>query len=658
MIFRGSVAIGHLLFFMLLMCYHQPLSAAIKLPKLISNGMVLQREKPIKIWGWADVGEKVEVRFAGKNFVTEAGANGKWQLMLPAMKAGGPKKMMLTGTNVITLSDILIGDVWLCAGQSNMELTMNTAKEIYQKEIANANNTQIRQFLVKQNSSFYQQEDFDLSSWKPANPQNVLEFSAVGYFFALEVYNRYRIPIGLINNAVGGTPAEAWMSDDALVKFPYLYQQAILFKDPAEIEKVKVKDNDRKKAWFDDLRSKDQGFADNGNQWKSNSVNFTSWSSFTIPGFWQENMLKNKGSVVWLKRTITLSKSQIMKSGYLELGNIDEQDSTYVNGVFIGATGNKYQSRKYSLPNGLLKEGENTITIRALDTESPGGFMAKKPYQLVLGEEKLALDGIWKYKVGVEVPPLRSNTFTNFSVKPTVWYNSKVAPMLQYQFKGVLWYQGEANVHKAKEYYRLFPALIKNWREKFNQGDFPFLFVQLANLGAADALPADDALTRLREAQAATLAVANTGMAVTHDIGDWDDIHPLNKKEVGRRLFLSAQKIAYGVTNAFVTGPVFKSLQKKDQQIIIHFDNVGSGLRSSNGKPLSHFAIAGEDGKFVWAKAEIRGKNIVVVHTENVKNPIYVRYAWSKNPETANLYCENGLPAVSYRTDNLELKDN
>jgi len=651
MILKGSPAISRLLFFLLMVYNQQPLSAAIKLPRLISNGMVLQREKPIKIWGWADVGEKVEVRFAGTDLVTQAGSDGKWQLLLPAMKAGGPKRMIIKGTNLITLEDILIGDVWLCGGQSNMELTMHTAKEIYQKEIANANNPSIRQFLVKQNYSFYQQQDLEPSSWKSANPQNVLEFSAVGYFFALEVYNKYRIPVGLINNAVGGTPAEAWMSDDALIKFPYLHQQAILFKDPIEIEKVKVKDNDRRKAWFDDLRAKDMGLGYNGNQWKSNSLDFTSWASFTVPGLWQKNILQNNGGVVWLKRIVTLSKSQSMKSGYLELGNIDEQDSTYINGVCIGVTSNKYQLRKYVLPNGLLKEGENIITVRVLDTESPGGFIAKKPYQLILEEEMLPLSGVWKYKVGVEVPPLRNSTFTNFSVKPTVWYNSKIAPILHYQFKGVLWYQGEANVHKAKEYSILFPALIKNWREKFGQGDFPFLFVQLANLGSPDSLPSDDSLTRLREAQAATLSVANTAMAVTHDIGEWDDIHPLNKKEVGRRLFLSAQKVAYGLTSAFVTGPIFKSFQRKGTKFIIHFDNVGSGLRSGNGKPLSHFAIAGEDGNFVWAEAEIQGKNIVVVHTENVKNAIHVRYAWSKNPQIANLYGENGLPAVSFRTD-------
>lgn len=655
MISRSLSTIVHMSLFLLLVFGQQSLYAAIRLPKLISNGMVLQRDKPIKIWGWAAAGENISVHFNGKDLSTHALADGKWQLTLPAMKAGGPHTMVLKASNEIKLTDILIGDVWLCSGQSNMELTMHTAKEIYSKEIADANQPQIRQFLVQQKSNFDQQEDLEPSSWKSANPTNVLEFTAVGYFFALEVYHKYRIPIGLINNAVGGTPAEAWMSDDALNNFPHLHQQALLFKNPAEVEKVKKADEARRKAWFDQVRMLDKGFSAHQSPWYANAFDASAWPSFTVPGFWQGNILPNSGGVVWLKRTITLSKAQVLQSAYLELGNIDEQDSTYVNGLNIGATANKYQPRKYALPKGILKEGENTITIRVLDTEPPGGFISKKPYQLVLGEEKLPLSGAWKYKVGAEVTPLRNNTFTNFTVKPTVWYNSKIAPILTYQFKGVLWYQGEANVHKAKEYYTLFPALIKNWREKFGQGDFPFLFVQLANLGAADSLPSDDALARLREAQAATLSVPHTGMAVAHDIGEWDDIHPLNKKEVGRRLFLSAQKVAYGVKDAHLTGPVFKSVTKKNQQLIIQFDQVGSGLVTKDGKDLLHFAVAGDDGKFVWAKAEIKGKNTVLVHTDKIKDPVYVRYAWSRNPATANLYGGNGLPAVSFRTDRLDL---
>ncbi|SOD12544.1 sialate O-acetylesterase [Pedobacter xixiisoli] len=649
MISRTNKTIG---LFFLIVFIQSSVFAAIRLPKLISSGMVLQRDKPIKIWGWADAGEKVEVLFNGKKFNANTGTGGKWQLTLPAMKAGGPETMVVKGSNVIRLEDILIGDVWLCSGQSNMELTMNTARKKYQKEIADANNNKIRQFAVKQQWSFHQQEDLEPSAWKSVTPANVLEFTAVGYFFALEVNGKYGIPIGLINNAVGGTPAEAWMSEDGLRSFPYLQKQALLYKDPNEVDKVKKTDEGRRKVWFDQVRSTDKGLATN-DKWYDHKIDFSSWSSFSIPNLWSSDILSNKGGVVWFKRTILLTKEQALKPAYIELGNIDEQDSTYINGTLVGTGSNKYQPRKYNLPKGVLKEGDNIITVRVIDTEPPGGFILNKSYQLVLGEEIIPLNGLWKYKIGAEVPPLRNNTFINFSVKPTVWYNGKIAPILDYQFKGVLWYQGEANVHKAKEYHTLFPAMIKNWREKFDQGDFPFLFVQLANLGASDSLPSDDALARLREAQATALSVANTGMAVAHDIGEWDDIHPMNKKEVGRRLFRSAERVAYHAAGAFATGPVFKSMVKQDQQFLIFFDNVGSGL-VSKGKELRHFAIAGEDGKFVWAKAEVKSANSVSVEFGSVKNPIYVRYAWSRNPERANLYDSNQLPVAAFRTDNLE----
>ncbi len=623
--------------------------ALVKLPSLVSDGMVLQRDKPIKIWGWADPGEKITTQFNGSVYATVTDSEGRWKLVLPALRAGGPYEMTIKGTNEIKLKDILIGEVWVCGGQSNMELTMSRVKETYPKEIENSENKFIRQFFVKGNWNFHEQQNMESGTWVSASPKTIYGFTALGYFFALEIFQKYKIPVGLINSSVGGTPAESWMSESALSAFPHYQKEVLFFRNQQEIDKVKTKDDAIKKSWFDNVKKQDKGYQ--ANRWFEPTFNFSSWPQMNIPGFWQNQGLKDVSGAVWFKRTISLSEEQTTKPAYIELGNIEEQDSTYINGRFIGSTSNKYLPRKYQIPLGALKAGENTITVRVLDTEAPGGFIDGKPYQLVIDGKAIPLSGAWSYQVGVATEALRSADFTNFSYKPSVWYNTKIAPITQYQIKGVIWYQGEANVSKAKEYQTLFPALINDWRVQFKQGDFPFLFVQLANIGVVEKQPSDHALARLREAQTTTLGLKNTGMAVTHDIGEWNDIHPQNKKEVAHRLFAAAENVVYHSENATAAGPLFESAKIEGNKIVIRFSNVGSGLHVKNGENLNHFAVSGPDLNFVWAKAEIKDKNTVVVWSESMKSPKYVRYAWARNPEGANLYSKEGLPAVSFRTD-------
>ncbi|WP_114778613.1 sialate O-acetylesterase [Botryobacter ruber] len=450
--------------------------ADVKLPRFISNSMVLQRDRPIPVWGWAEPGEKVSVSFNGKTYNAQTGTDKKWQVSVDATKAGGPFVMTVKGNNTIVIEDILIGDVWICSGQSNMQFTLDKVKEKYSAEIASSANPQIRHFKVEPAVRYEPAVDVKSGGWKQANPENVSGFTAVGYFFARELYSKYKVPIGLLHTSYGGTPAEAWVSASTLQDFPHYLQHT---DEPAEGEQL-----------------------------------------------------------------------------------------------------TSMQERR----------------------------------------------------------------------KPTVLFNGMVSPLIPYGIKGVIWYQGEANAKKGREYRQLFPALIKEWREKWGQGDFPFLYVQLANFQKAPDMPAESDWAELREAQAMTLALPNTAMAVIHDIGEAKDIHPKNKKDVGLRLALAARKVAYGDSKVVYSGPTLKSVKAEQNRLVLSFDHIGGGLVAKGGGDLKQFAIAGPDKKYVWANARIEGDKVIVWHA-SVPDPVSVRYAWANNPEGANLYNKAGLPASSFRTD-------
>lgn len=623
------------------------LYAQVRLPKLISDGMVLQREVPIKIWGWASPGEKVEIKFVDSAYSVEASDKGKWQIMIPPQKAGGPYKMEISASNKITIKDILIGDVWVCSGQSNMELPMRRVEPVYKDIIANSSNKYIRQFYVPREYCFIERkEDFSDGKWIEANPQTVLDFTAVGYFFARELYDKYKIPIGLINTSLGGSPAEAWMSEEALKEFPHYYEELQKFKDYSLIEKIRKSDSVRINNWYTALRRKDEGYKNPDTPWYSTSLNTAGWDSIAIPGYWTNTPLEGTNGAVWFRKEIEIPESADKSSGLLILGRIVDADSVFINGKFIGTVSYQYPPRRYRIPEGVLKPGKNLITVRVISNIGDGGFVPDKQYELVLKDTTIDLKGYWKYKTGAVMPPLESQTFIRW--KPGGLFNAMLAPLFNYKIKGVVWYQGESNADRPVEYRRLFPALIKNWRNNWHQGNFPFLFVQLANFMEPDSEPSNSNWALLREAQTKALDLPNTGMAVTIDIGEWNDIHPLNKKDAGKRLALAAMKIAYGEELVF-SGPVYKSMRIEGNKIIIDFSHTGGGL-VCKGNQLKHFAIAGADKKFVWANAEIKDKK-VIVWSDEIKNPVAVRYAWANNPEGANLYNKEGFPASPFRTD-------
>lgn len=624
-------------------------SAQVKLPRLISDGMVLQRDTELKIWGWASPRENVTVEFIGEKYHTSADDSGKWMVVLPPQKAGGPHTMTFEASNRLTVSNILVGDVWLCSGQSNMELPVRRVRPLYESEIAEAENSMIRSFNLPKVFVFSgPQSDLTGGKWVAAGPETVLDFSAAAWFFAKEINKTYGVPVGILTSAFGGSPAEAWISEESLKEFPAYYNDLQQLKDDSYIRNIETEDRLRSAEWYGNLRQADAGYNTPGVRWYDESLNTDDWKSFNVPGYWSATRLKGTNGAVWFRKELDIPARAAGLPGTLNLGRIVDADSAFLNGKFIGTVSYQYPPRWYTIPAGLLREGRNVLTVKVISNIGDAGFVPDKTYELAAGDYKISLEGEWKYKVGAVMPPLRGQTF--FGYKPAGLYNAMLAPLLDFSIKGILWYQGESNAGRPDEYKRLLPALISDWRHSFGQGDLPFLLVQLPNFMEARENPGESGWALFREAQAEALKLPATGMAVTYDIGEWNDIHPLNKKDVGLRLALAARKVAYGETDVVYSGPTFKSMTVRGRKMIISFDNTGSGLTVRGGRRPGHFAIAGGDMKFVWAEATIKG-NQVILRSREVKKPVAARYAWADNPAGANLYNREGLPAAPFRTD-------
>jgi len=634
----------------LLLCISFSGMAQIRLPRLVSDGMVLQRETEVSIWGWAGAGEEVGLCFAGGVYRTEADGAGNWKVTLPAMPAGGPYKLVLSGRDTITVNDILIGDVWVCSGQSNMETTMERVSPLYPGEIESAGNSFIRYFTVPKTFNFNApQQDLKSGSWISPGPDNILQFSAVAYFYAKALYDSIRVPIGLINASLGGSPAEAWIDEQTLTKFPEYHREVLRFKDTALIDSIRQADQIRTQSWYDRLRAKDRGYADPLGPWKGPAGDRAGWRRMRVPGYWADTPLGEVNGVVWFRNEIQLPAAIAGTPARLLLGRIVDADSVFVNGVFVGATGYQYPPRRYIVPPQVLKEGKNTLVVRVISNLGRGGFVCDKPYQLVIGERIIDLEGKWQYRLAVAMEPLAPQTFVQW--KPAGLYNAMIAPLQTFPIKGVVWYQGESNTSRPAEYRDLFRCLIQSWRAQWGQGEFPFLFVQLPNYMEPRDQPSESNWAELRESQMKALVLPNTGMAVAIDLGEWNDIHPLNKKDVSERLVRAALKVAYGRDAVVHSGPMLESREIHGNSVLLTFSDVGKGLVVKGGGKLKQFAVAGKDGRFVRANAKITGPNRVIVSSDAVPHPVAVRYAWADNPEGANLYNSEGLPAAPFRTD-------
>lgn len=638
-----------LLLFGFLMYFTLPLKGEVRLPRLISDGMVLQRDMPITLWGWATPGEKIIIRFGAEEKQVLTDKSGKWKVIIQPRPAGGPFELVVSGTNTIVVRDVWIGDVWLCSGQSNMELPMRRVSWVYPEEIAQANYPQIRYFEVPKQYNFKApQEELPSGQWVSVNPQQVLSMSAVAYFFAKGIYQKYGVPIGIINASLGGSPIEAWLSEEALTTFPNYLEEGKRFRDSALIASIQQSDRARTQQWYSELQRKDSGYLEPGRPWFLPNIDTKSWGKMTLPGYWNPMPLGKLCGVVWFRKTIQLPDSLAGKPALLILGRIVDADSVFVNGTFVGTTSYQYPPRRYAVPSGVLVAGANTIVVKVIANGYMGGFVPDKPYELVVDKATVDLKGEWLYRVGGIMQPLQPSTFIQW--KPMGLYNAMIAPLTYVGLKGVLWYQGESNVERAEEYEMLLSMLINSWRTAFNQPNLPFIYVQLPNFLEPPKEPSESKWALLREAQLKVLKVPNTGMAVTIDVGEWNDIHPLNKKTVGERLVKAALRLAYGDTTTVGCGPLFKSIEIKGNKVYITFSHVDGGLTTLDGKELRQFAIAGADMKFIWARADIEGNRVVVWH-ESIEHPVAVRYAWADNPEGANLGNREGLPASPFRTD-------
>jgi sialate O-acetylesterase len=618
------------------------------LPRFISDGMVMQRNTQVRIWGWAPVGENITVHFIDKVYSAIVNEEGEWYINIPTENAGGPYDMVLEnnkGTDKITIQNILLGDVWLCSGQSNMEMRMESVRDTYAEEIAGAFNDSVRQFMVPQKYDFEKNlSDYDAGVWEAVTPQSIMQFTAVGYFFARKLFEKYHIPIGLINASLGGSPAEAWLSEESLRVFPEYLETAKKLRDKNNIEEILKKDEESLKEWYRLINQKDTGLEIEGASYFEPNYDSSAWSSIPLPSYWEEEGAGHFNGVVWFRREVELS-GDLDNPAKLYLGNIIDEDTVYINGTQIGTTPMQYIPRKYDIPEGLLKEGRNTIVIRVVNFSGKGGFYKGKPYCINIGNQTIDLSGEWQYKIGVKCEPLPAPTFVQWG--PSGLYNAMLAPMIPYALKGAIWYQGESNTQKPQEYESLLKTLITNWRDKWGQEDLPFLYVQLPNFMEASDKPMESSWAELRESQRKTLALPSTGMAVTIDLGECNDIHPVNKKDVGDRLALAAQRIVYGDKNVIAAGPMVRFAKKDGDRIILFFKETGSGLVTKDGKNPGHFAIAGQDKDFQWAETKLEGDN-VVVWNRFISEPVYVRYAWADNPVSANLYNKEGLPASPF----------
>lgn len=632
--------------FFMLFFFIQEGHAQITLPKVFGDSMVLQRGIKIPVWGSAAPGQHI-IAVLGKFRATAiADHAGQWKLLFPVLKAGGPYELSISETGKpnteIKLKGILIGDVWLASGQSNMEWEVKQSEDAT-REIANADFSQIRFLQVGHDKKITPQSDILNGKWKVCNPSNVQQFSAVAYYFARKIHNDQHVPIGIIQSTWGGTPIESWTSREQLLTSPIT--QANITANDTLSEQSFVNDS------LNLMRFWDIVFHPQNNTDKiipATRYDDSGWPTVEMPGLIKDFGIGPYEGMVWMRKKITLPESFFGKDLTLHIGHPEMNYSMYFNGEEICKTiWNSDPKQSYTIPAKLIRKGENTISLRIAMLWGGGGLNpTAEGINITDGTVKVSLAGKWRYQKDLEPGLPKIKNYQNY---PSLLFNAMINPVIPFGIKGFLWYQGEANEAEAYNYRKLFPMLINDWRKRWKQGDLPFLYVQLTNFKKTKPLPSESEWAELREAQTLTLSQPSTGMACIIDIGEADNIHPKNKQEVGRRLALNANKLVYK-QNVTASGPLYKSYRKEANRIYISFNNVSAGLRTKDAKEITGFSIAGNDQKFYWAKATIKGK-YVVVYADQVQDPQAVRYAWADNPE-CNLINAEGLPAIPFRTDN------
>ncbi|WP_461255745.1 sialate O-acetylesterase [Treponema sp. R80B11-R83G3] len=612
-----------------------------------SDGMVLQRDSYFPIWSR----EKITVIFLGKTYEAKS-ADGKWLITLDPVSAGGPFEMQIKNTDEsVTIKDVYSGDLWLCSGQSNMETPMERLRDNFSGEWELKEYPIIRHFKVPAQWDFSSpREDISGGSWLKPSKETLDGFTATPWFFAKYMYEKYRVPIGLINTAWGGTPIESWMSSDALADFPQKIALGERYADAAKREEVTGKSASAVFEWEKNIAHEDIGIPQ---EWKNPDTDISSWDDITLPGDFSDAGLIKFCGALWLAKDFEVGEDFASKEVKVWLGTIIDCDTVFINGVEIGNTGYRYPPRKYAC-KGLVKKGKNRIVIRVICNRGDGGVTVNKPFRIFTDNESVELHGKWKYKIGIKAPTRPEEFF--FQSLPMGNFNAMVCPFLKYPVKGVIWYQGESNDFYPNEYKKLFPLMINDWRRKSNNDKLPFIFVQLPIFKE----PSDNSEAHgwaiIREAQADAMSLPNTGMACVLELGEWNDIHPLNKKDVGYRLFLAADKTVFAADNTS-PGPTVSRFERQQDKINIFFNNCGEGLKAvyeslEFESSIVYVSVIGEDAN-VRLPAKIESANAISIDISGIKNPKKILYAWANNPRDRQLFNSDGLPALPFK---IELK--
>jgi sialate O-acetylesterase len=623
----------------------QLLFANVTLPKIFSNNMVLQRNRPIPVWGWAASGEKVTVQFNKQVKTIKADKTGQWKIILDPEAAGGPFELTIKGKDQLTVNNILVGEVWICSGQSNMEWIVRNTNNA-QEEIKNANFPQIRHIKIPNTVAASPLKDIPGGEWKVCSPETVPDFTAVGYFFARDLFRQLQVPIGLINTSWGGTMVETWTSREAFEnneEFKTLFSNMSVANLETAMKQKAQQLTNKIEAQQGPIKP-----GTNTDSWKSADLNDGDWAHMKLPTLWESAGYENLDGVAWFRKTIFISDADAGKPAVLELAKVDDVDETWINGVKVGGIAGYDQDRRYNIPAGTLKAGKNVIAVKVTDGAGGGGIYGDPAaMKLTINNVSQSLAGDWLFRVEL----IGTVNVNNPNSYPTLLFNSMVKPLIPYAIKGAIWYQGETNAGRANQYRKAFPLMINDWRQRWEEGDFPFYFVQLASFNAGNGdSQRGSSWAELREAQTSTLSLPNTGMAVTMDIGESKDIHPRNKQDVGKRLAAIALNNLYEKKMEW-SGPMYQSMKIAGSKIELTFNHADKGfLVKDKYGYIKGFEIAGADKQFHFAKALAEG-NKIIVFSDEVLNPVAVHYAWADDMPEVNLYNKEGFPAVPFRTD-------
>lgn len=635
-------------------------NAQVRLSPLFTDNMVMQQRTDAPIWGTCEAGRTVSVTTSWnrRKYDTVAGSDGKWKVKVATPKAGGPYEITVSDGTPVTLRNVMIGEVWLCSGQSNMDMPVNGWGQVnnYEAEVKAAGHPDIRLLRVDNVMAMQPQQSFTAMNggWQVCSPEVITPFSAVAYFFGRDIEKYRDVPVGLIQSSWGGTPAEAWTSGESLTEMPEFR---------GEVERIgSMPDNKEERAaiykdelagWFDKLNGNDPEFKDGRFAYFAASYDDSGWDDTPVPGYITDSKYGAFDGMIIYRRVVDIPKTIAGKALTLCLGKVDDDDMTFFNDVMIGSTTGPGETREYKIPAGAVKAGKAVITVRSIDSGGLAGITGYDDRECRLTAEDgttISLNGTWKTRMAAPLSSLSSKPRdpVNDPKNACVLYNAMINPLVGYAIKGAIWYQGEDNSNRAWQYRDLMPLMIEDWRQKWGY-DFPFFMVQLANFMQRHDQPTESRWAELREAQQMTAdRLSGCGMACIIDIGEAGDIHPRNKQDVGHRLALLARQKVYG-EKVEASGPAYRDCRIEKNTIRIFFDHTAKGLAISDGQQLKGFAIAGPDHRFHWADAVIDG-NTVVVYSPEVRHPVAVRYAWADNPE-CNLTNSTGLPAMPFRTD-------